>query len=328
MKDLSRFKKTFDQELLSYLDDQSGKLSKIDPKGEILLKEIRKMILSGGKRLRPSFSYFGYLACGGKERKKARFASFALELGHTFALIHDDIIDNSGLRHGQPTVFKSLGTAGAILAGDLALILADEIFTGLNFSSKAKGYFDLLKKEVIIGEYLDVLGGETEKEVLKIIEYKTARYSVVRPLQIGASLAKAEDKVFKVFEVYGLSLGIALQLADDILGMFGKEEIIGKPVGQDLEEGKVTLLLIKTKERAKKEDREKLDSLLGKKSPSKKDLDWVRNLMVETGSLSYCQNLAKEYVLKAKSALGTYPFVKEGKGFLFEVADFITERTY
>lgn len=332
MNTLSEFKKNFDRELLAYLDIKSRQLTKINSKTAILIKEIRKMVLAGGKRLRPAFCYFGYLAAGGKNKKAILRASLALELGHIFALVHDDIIDNSLVRRGKPTVFKKLGVSGAILAGDLACILADEIFTNLPFPSqatqKAKQYFDLLKEEVVAGEYLDVLGGKTEKEVLKILEYKTARYSIVRPLQIGATLATAKDEVFKIFEDYGVPLGIAFQIKDDILGMFGKEEVIGKPVDSDLKEGKKTLLVIKTMEQAEKREKRKFAYLLANKRVTRKDLEWVRKLMVKTGSLDYSQNLAQKLVNQAKSTIADYPFEKEGKEFLLEIADFVLKRNY
>ena len=332
MKNLKGFIDIFDKELLSYLDNKIKQFVAIDARTAILVKEIKELILAGGKRLRPAFCYFGYLASGGQDKRTALKVSLALELGQAFALIHDDIIDNSSLRRGQPTVFKKLGLPSAILVGDLACTLADEIFTGLSLSEKtilqAKHYFDLLKEEVIAGQYLDVLGAKTEKEILKILEYKTGRYTVVRPLQIGAALALAPDQIFKVFENHGVPLGIAFQIKDDILGMFGNEKIIGKPVDSDLREGKRTLLIIKTLEKSGKDQTKKLMNLLGNQKIGRTELDWVRKLIVETGSLDYCQNLAQQLINQAKSAISDYPFEKEGKKFLLETADFVLQRKF
>lgn len=332
MEALIQFKEVFDRKFLAYLEEKTYQFAKIDFQIEVLVKEIKALILAGGKRLRPAFCYFGYLACGGKDEKAILQPCLALELSHIFVLVHDDIIDNSETRRGKPTVFKKFGLAGAILAGDLALTLADEIFTNLSFSldltQKAKAYFDLLKEEVIAGEYLDVLGGETEEEVLKVLEYKTARYSVVRPLQIGAALAEAPEKVFQVFENYGLPLGIAFQIKDDILGMFGEEKTIGKPVDLDLKEGKRTLLVIKALEKAGREEERKFASFVGNKNITRKDLEWARKMIRETGALAYCQGLAAGLVDQAKAAIEDYPFVKEGKEFLVEAADFVLKRKF
>lgn len=332
MESLDQFKKTFDKELLNFLEVKSRQFVKIDPQITVLLKEIKKMVILGGKRLRPAFCYFGYLASGGKDKKAIILASLSLELGHIFALVHDDIIDNSSLRRGKPTVFKKLGVPSAILVGDLSLALADEAFTSSPFSAEitrnSKQYFDLLKEEIVSGEYLDVLGGRTEGDVLRILEYKTARYSVARPLQIGAAFAQGPQKVFKIFENYGIPLGIAFQIKDDILGIFGEEKIIGKPVDSDLKEGKRTLLVIKTMEKARFKEKRKLERLLGNKKATRKDLEWVRNLMIKTGALDTCQILAQKLTERAKSVLLDYPLEKEGKDFLLGVADFVLERKY
>jgi len=329
---LSQFKKEFDQELIRFLNRKINQAKKIDPRLAFLIKQIKDMASAGGKRLRPAFCYFGYRACGGKDKKRILKPALALELDHMALLIHDDIIDNSDLRRGKPTIYKASGLPVAILVGDLTLSLADEILTALSFPAnllkQAKKYFDLLKFEVVGGEYLDVLGGKTEKEIFKILEYKTARYSIVRPLQIGAALAGAPTKVFVIFEKYGIPAGIAFQIKDDLLGMFGKEEVIGKPADSDLKEGKKTLLVIKAIEALKGEEKRKFLELLGNPNCTSEDLEWVRGIIKKTGSLEYSEKLAKELIEKARAAVKEAPLQAEGKDFLIGITDYIIEREH
>lgn len=332
---LSQFKKEFDRELTKFLTRKINQAKKIDPKVASLVEQIKNMVSAGGKRLRPAFCYFSYKACGGKNEEAILYTSQAIELGHTFALIHDDIIDKAQIRRKKPTIFKVAGLPTAILVGDLAFCLAEEVFTTAPFKDdlirEAKKYFDLSKFEVLGGEYLDVLATKEEtvdeEKIMKILEYKSGKYTIERPLHLGAALTEAPEEVFKVFSRYGIPLGIAFQIKDDILGMFGKEEVIGKPVDSDLREGKRTLLIIQAVKRIKnKQQKEKLLSLLGNKKATRKDLEWVRNLIKETGSLEYSQNLAKELIREAKMAIRGYPFKKEGKDFLIGIADYIIER--
>lgn len=361
MKKLFSFKQKFDPKLAAFLDLKISQTRKIDPKILPITQKIKDFVLRGGKRFRPAFLFYGFKACGGENEEKVFPSCLAVELFHAFALIHDDIIDNSNLRRGGPALHKVLGVSGAILAGDLLFSWAEEVF-----GEKARKYWDFLKEEVILGQYLEIklfslensqnlkrsreILRDLEQDLLKILEYKTARYSVVRPLQIGASLAGAKEKELKVLENYGLPLGIAFQITDDILGMFGEEETIGKPVDSDLREGKATLLIVKTisklkaqsaKCKTKKTPREwpsahsrgertlkKFLNLLGNRGATKKDLEWVRNLIRKTGALADCQNKAKALAEEAKRAIKDYSFEGKAKEFLLETADFIIKRKY
>lgn len=335
---LLAFKKNFDPKLASFFNAKLSQIKKIDPKLAPLVEQIKDLILRGGKRLRPAFLYYGFKACGGKDERKTTPFCLAVELGHSMALIHDDIMDTADLRRGGPAVNKILGVNGAILAGDLCFSWAEELFRG-----GPGRYWDLLKEEVILGQYLDTTLSskelikedlkEPEQKVLKVLEYKTARYSVVRPLQIGALLAGAKEKELKIFANYGVPLGIAFQIVDDILGVFGDEKTVGKPVSSDLREGKITLLTVKTlKEIEKLGNKEikkkKLLGLLGNQKATRDDLEWVRGLIRETGALGYCQDKARKLARKAKRAIKDHPFEKEAKKFLLEIADFVIEREF
>lgn len=343
---LREFKAKFDPELEKFLVSKIRENEKIDPAVGRFLKEIKKMVFSGGKRIRPAFTDFAYRACGGKDEKVILNAACALELLHNFALIHDDIMDNSPLRRGESTFHQVWGVPAAILAGDILLTYAWEILTTAPFPpvflQSAQKIFSQLSQEVMAGQYLDIKISQmrsgkinfkkAEEKVFQMLKLKSGKYSVERPCQLGATLAGAPQRAFKVFSAYGIPLGVAFQIQDDILGMFGEEEILGKPVGSDLKEGKVTLLVVKTLENLTKHKEEKTKkiflSLWGNRQASAKDLEWVRNLIRQTDALKYSQELRQKLALQAKEAVKGYPFNKESQGFFFGMADFLQERNY
>jgi geranylgeranyl diphosphate synthase type I len=274
----------------------------------------------------------------------------AVELLHVFALIHDDIIDNSSLRRGEPTTHKQFeifhrqrellgrkkdyGFSTAILAGDLAYSFAEEILTTAPFPQermrRARYYFDQMKTQVIYGQYLDVLGGYkkslTEDEVLQILEYKTAKYTVERPLQIGAMLAGADYKLIQTFSKYGIPFGQAFQLQDDIIGTFGSEKEIGKPNDSDIKEGKKTILVAKAFERASKKQRKILESVIGNKRSKEDEIKLVRKIIKETGSYDYCIKLAKELLNQATQAIKDVKLTEEGKEYLLAAVEYLENR--
>ncbi len=333
---LKKFKTRIDRELKKFLDEKLQESEEIDPSAKRLVEVIRDMVLRGGKRLRPAFVYFAYKACGGKKEKAIIYTSQAIEFFHTFALIHDDIIDQSSLRRGKPTAHQILGESGAILAGDLCFVFAGEIFTNSPFEDKiirkAQKVYDILREEVVFGEYWDVLAAEEERvneeKIMKILEYKSGKYTVERPLHLGAALAEASKKAFEALSRYGVPLGIAFQIQDDILGMFGEEKEIGKPIDSDLKKGKKTLLVAKALGKLKGEEKKRFLSLLGNQNSSLKDLDWVRKAIERSGALDYSREMVKNLIGKAKRAIKDYPFQEEGKAYLLDIADYMLERKY
>jgi geranylgeranyl diphosphate synthase type I len=333
---LQNFKIKLDQELEKFLDKKWQESGQIDLQARRLVAVISDLILRGGKRLRPAFVHFAYKACGGKKDKAALYTSQAIEFFHTMAIIHDDIIDQSSLRRGKPTAHRILGESGAILAGDLSFVFADEIFSTSPFKDriirKARKVYDSLRKEVIYGQYLDILAPKQKKvdenKIMKILKYKSGQYTIERPLHLGAALAEAPGKAFRVLSNYGLPLGMAFQIQDDILGMFGQEKEIGKPVDSDLKEGKKTLLIIKALEKLKGKEKRRFLSLLGDKHSRPHDLKWAREIIQKTGSLDYSRGLAENLIKKAKKAIKKFPFQKEGKSYLLGIADYILERSY
>src|SRR3990167_4446350 len=349
-KHLDWYKGRLDPFLNSFLDEKLTEASKVHPEATVLVEEIRRFVAAGGKRVRPAFAYSAYTASGGRSLDAILYASAALELLHAFALIHDDIIDNAHLRRSEPAVHKAFeyfhenrkfkgssrkfGVDTAILVGDLALAFADELINTAPFPAerirRAKNYYDLMKKQVIYGEYLDVLapnkGRVSEKDLLTILEYKTAKYTVERPLHIGAALAGTDEENLKVFTDYGVPLGQAFQIQDDIMGTFSSEGKIGKPVDSDLKEGKQTLLVIKAYEFSKGKDRQMLRKVIGNKKAGQENIEKARDIIRNSGSLEYSHKLSSRLIDHAKQVVYEANLVEEGRQYLLEAADYLLTR--
>jgi geranylgeranyl diphosphate synthase, type I len=350
---LKKYKKEVDKKLESYFQENIKKAKKTDPLAEQAVEMIRDFTLAGGKRLRPALVYYGYLAAGGEKNQEIIKASMSIELLHSFLLIHDDIIDRDELRHGIKTIHENFreigekikskmdpvhfGNSMAILVGDIAASMGNEILFVSEFSSEIK--IEALKKlQAIVyitapGEmvdvYLEAKGEATEGEIMRMYEGKTARYTFEGPLHLGAMLAgkNLEDSFLKQLTDYSIPLGNAFQLRDDILGIFGDEKKLGKPVGSDIAEGKQTLLTVKALERVGEGQKERLWSLLGKNDINKDEIEEFRKIIIETGALDYANNLCQELVKKALSSLEKINIKnEEAKVFLQGIADYIIKR--
>jgi geranylgeranyl diphosphate synthase type I len=234
----------------------------------------RDFVLDGGKRLRPAFAYWGWRGAGGEDSDAAMAAAASLELLHACALVHDDVMDGSDTRRGQPAVHRrfaamhrterwhgdpdAFGHAAAILLGDMCLVWADLMLhtSGLPADALERGQhvFDTMRVELMAGQYLDVLeqarGSGTVERALRVARYKSAKYTIERPLHLGAALAGGDEDLGAAYTAYGVPLGEAFQLRDDVLGVFGDPSQTGKPAGDDLREGKSTVLVASALERA------------------------------------------------------------------------------
>jgi geranylgeranyl diphosphate synthase type I len=254
-----------------FLTRQEREVGQLDPAVGEVTDEIHRLVAAGGKRLRPAFVLWGHAAAGGDRRGGAVVAAAALELLHTFALLHDDVMDRSLRRRGRPAAHVALarrhradgltgdgawfGASAAVLAGDLCSVWADQLFgaTPLPPAAVAAGrqVFDRLRAEVICGQYLDLRQAHDpatdEDTATRVALLKSARYTVTRPLQLGAALADGDGHgpVAAALATYGDAVGLAFQMRDDVLGMFGDPTSTGKNGVDDLREGKRTLLVLR-----------------------------------------------------------------------------------
>lgn len=308
------------------------------------IKKIQNFTLNGGKRLRAIFTYYGYLAVGGKNKDAILNACIYNELLQSFLLVHDDIIDDDDLRRGKPSLHKEyqsenskhFGISMAIIAGDIARELALEILLESKFPMerkiKALQFLHTNIEEVCAGEMLDIEASGcdeiTKNFIQKIHYYKTATYTVAGPLCVGGILGGANEKTLHVFQDYAHFLGRAFQIQDDILGLFGDEKKLGKPVGSDLGENKKTLLILKALEKASQKEQNIIQNALGNKSLSPEQIQNVREIITRTGSLAYSQKSARALAKRAQQIIHDAQMVKEAKSFLENISDYIVNRNF
>ena len=313
--------------------------------------EALEELLAAGKRLRPAFCYWGWRGAGGEDGQAIMAAAAALELLHASALVHDDVMDGSDTRRGRPSLHRlfamghaeqrwrgspeSFGLGAAILMGDLLLAWTDGMYhaSGLPATALRRGQavLDLMRTEMIAGQYLDLLGqaagNETVDGALRVAEYKTARYTIERPLHLGAALAGSpQGPVPAAFSAYGLPLGVAFQLRDDILGVFGDPAETGKPAGDDVREGKRTVLLAIARARAGAAQARVIDQRLGDPQLDEAGAAEVRTVITDTGALAACEAMIGERVAEAVAALGQAPITDDAKTALTELAVAATAR--
>lgn len=350
---LKEFKQEVDQELKKYLAKKIEEAAKISPESKELMEHITDLTLRGGKRVRAALFYYSYLAHSGKDKKEALKTSMSMELSETFLLIHDDIIDNDSLRRGGLTINaiyhhigeqkyhdkinpRNFGNAIAILAGNIANEFSNEIVSESNFKPEYKNRAILELNKVYAtenyGQMLDLLYGLREnvkkEDVILIHRLKTVPYTFDGPVKIGAILAGASEKEIKSLEPYSVPLGTAFQIQDDILGMFGSEEKLGKSIISDLREGKKTLLILDALEKGDKKQQETILLYLGNKRASINGLKAVRQVIEDTWSLAEAKRTATNLVQEAMDAIKPIKLKEEGKSFLLNIADYMIHREY
>lgn len=355
-QDLDSFKKKMDNFLQEYLEGRIQALVKADTTvGKELGVAVKDFILNGGKRIRAAFVNYGYRAAGGNDEGKINFASASIEILHSFFLIHDDVIDKSDLRRGEPTVHKRyqnlyerkgllkeldedekdhFASSAAIMAGDVCCSLAYEALFESGFDEKRTiEALKMMQKTVLltgIGEMIDIITPlhktVSEEDVFHLHYLKTALYTVEAPLLLGAILQGTSPEILSSLSKYGYPVGIAFQIQDDILGIFGHEEELGKPVGSDIREGKQTLLTIKAFENASVSQKKKMKAILGNPDITNLEIEEIKDIATSTGSLEYSMNKAASLVNEGKQALVGIPIQEDIKEMLFGVADYIIER--
>lgn len=340
---------------LEYFFEQKVKIIKEKKKSKEYLEmaeKIREFVLSGGKRIRPTIFYCGYIAFGGKETDKIMKAAISIELIHSFLLIHDDIIDRDDFRHGdfsmhykyekeysklyQRSDMNHFGNSMAIMAGDMAAAFGNEALTQSDFSSKLKikaiNRMNQIIANTIAGETMDVVLG-TKKEfdmddVFKMQEYKTAKYTIEGPLQLGAILAGASDATVCSVRNFTIPLGIAYQIQDDIIGVFGDEKKTGKPAGADIREGKKTLLVAKVMELADENQKQILNHALGNSNVNEKEIEEVRKIIISIGSLKFSENKANELMKTSLKYISEMDIEEKHKELFLNLANFMVKRKY
>ncbi|MFG1923895.1 polyprenyl synthetase family protein [Cryptosporangium sp. NPDC048952] len=306
--------------------------------------------LDGGKRLRPAFAYWGYRAAGAVGSEAVVRAVAALEFVQACALIHDDVMDGSDTRRGKPAVHKrfaalhgtegyhgdadKFGTAAAILLGDVCLIWGDEMLdrSGMpdDALKRARPVWDEMRTEIMAGQYLDVLaqaqGDHSVDRALRVVRYKSAKYTVERPLHLGAALAGAGPDLTDALSRFGLPVGEAFQLRDDVLGVFGDPTETGKPAGDDLREGKRTLLLAYAAEQATPAQHALIERHLGDPGLGPDGVEALRGVLVETGALARTEERISALTARATTALKNAAIDAEAADALGELAAAATAR--
>jgi geranylgeranyl diphosphate synthase type I len=218
---LDSIRRRVDQVLGSYLLERREAMATIAPEAAEMVDEIRRLVAAGGKRIRPAFCYWGYRAAGGDDGEPIVRVAAALELFHTFALIHDDVMDESQTRRGEPSTYARFGRSVAVLIGDLAAVLADEALIGSGFPSErllpALRRYALMREEVAAGQFLDVGGAEGAPSPDRIASLKAGAYTVEGPLHIGAMLAGGSPELLVALSRFARPLGMAFQFRDDLI---------------------------------------------------------------------------------------------------------------
>ena len=330
--------------LRSVLEGERVRWTSVDADLAVPLDVLTRFVLDGGKRLRPAFCHWAFVGAGGSPDDPSVIdAGAAFELLHAFALVHDDVMDGSSTRRGEPTVhvtFESVhasegwnsearryGEGVAILVGDLAEVYADRLMSGS--SPAAFGVWNELKIELNIGQFLDVLGaarGEVDLQTArKIVRYKSGKYTIERPLHVGAALAGRLDELESPLSRFGEPLGEAFQLRDDILGTFGDSSRTGKPVGDDLREGKPTPMLAIATERANSTQQQVLGRV-GSSDLSFDEVVAIQSVFTETGALSQVEADITELTTQAVAALERTALTAEALDALRELAVYVGAR--
>ncbi|GAA3171301.1 polyprenyl synthetase family protein [Blastococcus jejuensis] len=350
---LDRLRAAVSAALDEFLDRQSDVLAAMDATLVPLVDEVRALA-AGGKRLRPAFAYWGWRGARGahgEDEAAVLRAVAALEFVHASALVHDDVMDGAQTRRGRPATHigfatrhdasrlegdgRLFGTGAAILVGDLALVWSDELLRRSGISAaalgRARGVWDTMRTEVTAGQYLDLLhaaGGLPGPDgALTVARYKSAGYTVQRPLQLGVALAGGGPEMLEACTAIGLPLGEAFQLRDDVLGVFGDPEVTGKSADDDLREGKQTLLVALTEQAADAGGRALLGDVLGRATAGPDEFDALRRLMESTGARAAVEERITERTALARSAIAAAPLAADARAALDALAVAATSRS-
>ena len=335
-----------DGRLAALIDGEIARWRALDVELAAPLESLRALLFSGGKRLRPAFCHWAFVGAGGDPSAQlVTDAGAAFEFLHAFALVHDDVMDGSATRRGTRSAHlqfsdrhdrnhwsgepRRFGEGVAILIGDLAFVYADQLLH--EAPPRAWEVWNELRLELNIGQYLDVVGTATRERTRaaadRILRYKSGKYTVERPLHLGAGLA-APDRLAEIagpLSAFGLPLGDAFQMRDDVLGTFGDESRTGKPVGDDLREGKPTPLLALATQRASAAQASVLERI-GRADLDDHDIARVQQVIVDTGALSALEAEIEHRLTDALAALAAAPLTEQACRELAELAEYVARR--
>src|SRR4051812_36789832 len=352
--DLDRLRTAVSEALRAFLDTQRQALAAMEARLVPVVDEVCALA-EGGKRLRPAFAYWGWRAArderDAEDEAAVLRAVAALEFVHASALVHDDVMDGARTRRGRPAThigFASrhvgdgltgddaqFGAGAAILVGDLALVWSDELLRTSGISTaalmRARTVWDTMRTEVTAGQYLDLLraaGGLPGPDgALTVARYKSAGYTVQRPLQLGAAIAGAGADVVDACTAIGLPLGEAFQLRDDVLGVFGDPSVTGKSADDDLREGKQTLLISLAEQESDAAGRRLLAEALGNQDAGAEQFDALRSLIERTGARARVEARITERTARARAAIAEAPITEDAREALDALAVAATSRT-
>ncbi|MDP2290126.1 MAG: polyprenyl synthetase family protein [Actinomycetota bacterium] len=335
-----------EQRLREFLEPEHARWAAFDADLAEPIAEIGRLVLVGGKRLRPAFCHWGFVGAGGDpDDPMVVNAGAAFELMHAFALFHDDVMDDAASRRGNPTthtVFaqhhrdqqwageaRRFGEGVAILVGDLAFVYGDMMLAGAG--PEAWAIWNELRIELNVGQVLDILGSVRNErrrhKAEQICRYKSGKYTIERPLHLGVVLAAPERaaELLPALSAYGLPLGDAFQMRDDVMGAFGDSAVTGKPVGGDLREGKPTPLMARAVEAASPAQAEVL-ALVGCTDLTDEQVASVQQAIVDTGALADLEATISRLTHEAIAAIEHARITPEARDELVALATYVSQR--
>jgi geranylgeranyl diphosphate synthase, type I len=364
------FRDAVSAEISAFLREQSSVLDSMGPE-LVPVHLMASQMLCGGKRMRPAFCVWGYVAAAGiptnEELKPLLAAAGSLDVLHVSALIHDDLMDSSDLRRGRPAAHRqfealhanagwlgdsaAFGRAGAILLGDLLVMWSAQMLHGAGVEQsaleRALPIVEAMRTEVTCGQYLDMVAqahplrkrapasGSLRPTIelalddaSRVVEYKAARYTVQRPCQMGAAIGGGDDELYFALGAYGSPLGRAFQFRDDLLGVFGDPKVTGKPAGDDLREGKRTVLVAHAYAHAGDAGQKLLLQRLGDPGLDEAGISGLQQVIVESGAREAVESMINEYHERALKALHDTEISEEGRSGLTALAEAAVRREF
>jgi geranylgeranyl diphosphate synthase, type I len=334
MEELTKYKVVIENELKRFFKFKKLEVKKLHPELLPFVEAFSEFTLRGGKRLRGLLVISSYIGCGGKICNDIIKVAASVEIIHSYLLVHDDIMDNDDIRRNGPTLHKifernygckEIGNVFGIIIGDLGYNFGMEMILDTHFNEKRKL---LAFKEIILmikrccyGQIMDVIGSVKkvdENFVQFIHQYKTAYYTMSGPICIGALLAGCNKDDIKLLSEIGIKLGLAFQLRDDILGVFGTERELGKPIGSDLIEGKKTMLIIKA-------NNSYINEKLGSKL-SRSEIEKIKKLIIDSGSLEYSEKIIKKLLSDAEKNIKKSVLKNNEKKLFMYLVDYLETR--